>query len=342
MKKTIKLMLLSLALFTTIKVTSAFFTTSTNNISIFNTKGYKVVISANGGTFNNNSIPISHNVVTLPTPTKIGYTFKGYSNTSNGNIDYLGNVNIDNISENGIYAIWNINSYTVDINPVIDGTTYSSGLAGFTFDVWIDGNLVGDDVIDWYQSVNYGSTLRVKTNSATGRNTNYDQTVIIGTNAISLNPSWGTNTYESHFYLNGSHVLTTYNVYGTTVNTPNTSASALGYNSNFYYLNGFTPWTSWIQPDYAIGFDINIAEYNCVATFGTRSTSNANAQLTKLQNAGYSICYVSGKGVVCVANYSAVQALYNNGWNILPKSGSGYSIYKSMSCDSGWGIEENR
>ena len=341
MKRILKLSIFIIALFTTISFTSAYFNTSTTTISKFNTKGYEIKINANGGTFSNSAI-ISHNSVSIPVPTRTGYSFSGYSNTLNGSVNYSSNINIDSINANGIYAIWNKNSYVVDINSIIDGTTYNSGLNGFTFDVWIDGTLVADDVIDWCQNVNYGSTLRVKANNVTGRNTYYDQTITIGTNSVNLNPIWTTNTYQSDFYLNDGYITSTYNKYGATISTPSLSASSLGYNSSFYYLSGYTPWTSWTQPDYTVGFSINIAEYNCVATFGTRSVSNANAQLTKLQNAGYNICYVSGTGLVCPSNYSEVNTLYNNAWNILPRTGSGYSIYKSMSCDSGWGVEASR
>lgn len=342
MKKLLKLSVILIALFTTISFTSAYFNTSTNTISRFNTKGYEIKINANGGIFSNSSV-VQHNSIDIPIPTRVGYSFSGYSNTQNGSIDYLiTRINIDDINTNGIFAIWSKNSYIVDINPVIDGTTYNAGLSGFTFDVWIDGILVADDVVDWYQSVNYGSVLRVKTNNAIGRNTYYDQTITIGTNTANLNPTWTTNSYQSDFYLNGGYITSTYNKYGATISTPSLSATSLGYNSNFYYLNGFTPWTSWTQPDYTVGFSINIVEYNCLATFGTRSVYNANAQLVKLKNAGYNICYVSGSGVVCYAPYSSVIAVYNDAWNILPRSGNGYSIYKSINCDSGWGMEQKR
>src|SRR5574344_429403 len=145
MKRILKLSIFIIALFTTISFTSAYFNTSTTLISKFNTKGYEIKINANGGIFSNSAI-ISHNSVSIPVPTRTGYSFSGYSNTSNGSVNYSSNINIDSINANGIYAIWNKNSYVVDINPVIDGTTYNSGLSGFTFDVWIDGILVADDV----------------------------------------------------------------------------------------------------------------------------------------------------------------------------------------------------
>lgn len=343
MKKIVKLIILALALFTTIKVTYAYFTTSTDSVNVFNARSYSIIFNGNGGTFKKYTSNIKNGKITnVPTPTRNGYTFRGYSNTPNGIINYSSlSININDISNNEIYAVWEIRSYFVDANSIIDGTTYDSGLAGHTFDVWVENILVADDVIDWNQTLNYGTKVRIKTNAVTGRNTSYDETKTIS-GITTLNPSWSTNTYESHFYLNGSHILTTYNLYGTTVSTPNTSASALGYDANFYYLSGYTPLTSWTQPNYTIGFNINIAEYGCTITFGTRSVSNANAQLTKLHNAGYTHCISAGTGVGCYSNYSSALELYNNGWNILPRSGSGYSIYKSMSCDSGWSTEAKR
>ena len=212
---------------------------------------------------------------------------------------------------------------------------------GYTFDVWINDSLVADDVTDWCQNVAYGSRVRVKANGVTGRNTSYDKTFTVGTDSININPSWTTNTYEAHFYLNGTHRLTTYNKYGAYISTPNTSAGALGYDSNFYYVSGFTPWETWYQPDRAVGFTINIAEYHCAATFGSAGNSNATYQKNKMAAAGY-VCNVSGAMIVCEGNANHVLNIYNNGWNILPRSGNGYSIYKSMWCDSGYGVEARR
>ena len=183
--------------------------------------------------------------------------------------------------------------------------------------------------------------VRVKANGLTGRNTSYDQTFTVGTSPVEIKPSWTTNTYEAHFYLNGTHRLTTYNKYGAYISTPNTSASALGYDGNFYYISSYTPWETWYQPDKAVGFTINIAEYHCAATFGSAGNSNATYQKNKMAAAGY-VCNVSGAMIVCEGNANHVLNIYNNGWNILPRSGNGYSIYKSMWCDSGYGVEARR
>ena len=282
---------------------------------------------------------------TLPTPSKTGYSFIGWTG-SNGNAKQMTVTVPKGTTGNLNYvANWSANSYLVDVNPIIDGVTYNGGLSGYTFDIWINGTLVADDVVDWCQNVSYGSTVRVKTNSLIGRSTNFDETVTVGTSTININPTWTTNTYESHFYLDGVHRLTTYNLYGAYISTPDTSASALGYDSNFYYLSGFTPWTTWYQPDYAVGFTINISERTCRATFGTLSNTNANYQQTKFHNAGYSNCNINPsntKEVVCSGTYSNVLSAYNSAWNILPYSGNGFSRYKDMSCDSGWSTYATR
>lgn len=418
MKKIIRVLPFIIAIFVTVMVTHAYYSTTKTLPSIFKTDGYVFKLNAGGGTFSSSDkVVVLNGKTTLPTPTRNGYTFLGYSNSSNGNVDYSISVNdFKSIDDKEIYAKWQVNtytisynlnggtisgnktnynveesfnlptptktgsiflgwtgsnsssaqatvtipkgttgnlsynanwstnSYTVDVNPVIDGTAYNSGLSGYTFDVWVDGTLVADDVIDWCQNVLYRSKVRVKANGLTGRNTSYDQTFTVGTSSIEIKPSWTTNTYEAHFYLNGTHRLTTYNKYGAYISTPNTSASALGYDGNFYYISSYTPWETWYQPDKAVGFTINISEYNCTVSLGSAGSNNANYQLQKVQAQGYNFCYVdsSWSALVCTANYSRAMGLYNNAWNFLPRSGNGYSIYKQVSCDSGWSTYARR
>lgn len=306
---------------------------------------YSIFYDLNGGTISGEKS--TYNVeedFTLPTPSKTGYSFIGWTGSNENTKQMTVTVPKGTTGNLNYVANWSANSYLVDVNPIIDGVTYNGGLSGYTFDVWINGTLVADDVIDWCQNVSYGSTVRVKANSLIGRSTNFDETVTVGTSTININPTWTTNTYESHFYLDGVHRLTTYNLYGAYISTPDTSASALGYDSNFYYLSGFTPWTTWYQPDYAVGFTINISEYNCQVSLGSSGTNNANYQLQKVKAAGYNFCSVdSGWGaLVCNANYSTAMNLYNNAWNVLPRSGNGYSIYKQISCDSGWSTYARR
>ena len=136
MKKIIKLSVVILALFCTVSLTHSFFTTSTNIVNIFNTKGYIFKINANGGQFNNSdSVIVNGNKTTLPSPTRNGYNFLGWIG-SNGNTNQTtvtipkgttGNLNYT--------ANWSTNAYYVDVNPVLDGVQNNGGYSGYTFDV---------------------------------------------------------------------------------------------------------------------------------------------------------------------------------------------------------------
>lgn len=61
-------------------------------------------------------------------------------------------------------ANWSTNAYYVDVNPVLDGVQNNGGYSGYTFDVYVNGMLVADDVSDWANNINYGYTVRVVTN----------------------------------------------------------------------------------------------------------------------------------------------------------------------------------
>ncbi|MBQ7140906.1 MAG: InlB B-repeat-containing protein [Bacilli bacterium] len=491
---------LILSIFCSLSTTFAFFSSSTDLLSLFRTKNYYFKLNGSGGAFNSEDLTIANGKTTLPVPVKSGYTFLGYSNSTDGNTDYSINIsNINQINDKEIYAKWQINtysisynlnggnisgqkttynveesftipnptktgntfsgwtgsngttkqtsltipkgttgnlsytanwttnSYQVDINPVIDGTTYYSGLSGYTFDVWVNGTLVADDIIDWCQNVSYGSTVRVKTNSLTGRSTDFDKTITVGASNTTIAPSWTTNSYlvdvnpvidgttygsglsgytfdvwvngtlvaddvidwcqnvsygntvrvktnsltgrstdfdktitvgasnttiapswtigvyEGHFYYNNNIIAITNNKYGSQISTPSIGVDSLGLSSNFYYIGGYTPWTTWIQPEYAVGFTINVSEYNCAASFGSTGGSNASQQLSKVRAAGYDFCSLTDWGSIeCTGNYSKVMGLYNNAWNILPRSGTGWSIYKQIGCDSGWSTYQRR
>lgn len=423
MKKVIKLAILIIPFLLSLNETLSYFNTNTSFINVFTTKSYVLKLNANGGYFNSEDISIKNNSTVLPTPTKSGYTFLGFSDSISSDINYSTNIdNIDLINNKNLYAKWktitytisynlnggtisgqktnytiedtftlpiptregylfsgwtgtdlstptqtvtisksignrnyianwNTNSYYVDVNPILDGVQNNAGYSGYTFDVYVNGTLVADDVSDWANNINYGSTVRVVTNEKTGHSSGFDQTITVETGTNEIKPSWSRNTYQGHFYyINTSGVSTfwtaTNNKYGDYISTPSVdNVGKFGYNDNFYKFVDFSAWTTWYQPDYAVGFTVNIAERTCRATFGTLSNSNANYQQTKFHDAGYSYCNVNPtntKEVVCNGTYSQVLSAYNSAWNILPSSGNGFSRYKDMSCDSGWSTYATR
>ena len=157
---------------------------------------YTISYNLNGGSISGQ--PTSYNInsnITLPKPTKTGYDFAGWIGT--GLSGATQNVSFNNSTGDRSYtATWTPNVYyAVDINPIIQNVYYNGGLDGFTFSVWIDGTLVADHVIDYYNnSLSYGQTIRVYVYDRDGYSVNSfrDNTWTI-TSSFDINPSWYDN-----------------------------------------------------------------------------------------------------------------------------------------------------
>lgn len=103
--------------------------------------------------------------VTLPTPVRSGYTFLGWEESGNSSARFTesytpgGNVTLN--------AVWQDNTFSVDINGWLDGAMASS-IAGYgTVDVWINGEKVADDVTDYSAKWPVGTSYEVKDIKAT-------------------------------------------------------------------------------------------------------------------------------------------------------------------------------
>lgn len=115
---------------------------------------YTVTLDGNGGTPSQSSCSFYYNEAlgTLPTVTRTGYTFKGWSTSANGPV----NVNTTTKVTGNVtyYAIWQINSYTLTVTAGTGGTVSGSGTynygetatlkatasSGYHFVKWSDGN----------------------------------------------------------------------------------------------------------------------------------------------------------------------------------------------------------
>ena len=117
-------------------------------------KNYTVTWNGNGGTPSKSSSSFHYNdaLGTLPTATRTGYTFKGWSTSASGSVDVSTTTKVtDNVT---YYAIWQINSYTLTVTAGAGGTVSGSGTynygatatlkatpsAGYHFVKWSDGN----------------------------------------------------------------------------------------------------------------------------------------------------------------------------------------------------------
>ena len=118
------------------------------------TKNYTVTWNGNGGTPSKSSSSFHYNdaLGTLPTATRTGYTFKGWSTSANGSVDVNKSTKVT--KDVTYYAIWQIDRYTLIVNPSVGGTvtgggTYDYGTKvtlkatpsdGYHFVKWSDGD----------------------------------------------------------------------------------------------------------------------------------------------------------------------------------------------------------
>lgn len=118
------------------------------------TRSYTVTWNGNGGTPSKSSSSFHYNdaLGTLPTATRTGYTFKGWSTSASGSVNVSTTTKVTgNVT---YYAIWQINSYTLTVTAGTGGTVSGGGpynygatatlkatpSAGYHFVKWSDGN----------------------------------------------------------------------------------------------------------------------------------------------------------------------------------------------------------
>lgn len=393
---------------------NALYMTESNIENNFETEEYHIKLNGNGGIFSKQDrIIIFQKHMTLPTPTKKGYTFSHYSSLT---CDYLNEIDdVNKINNNELFAKWEATKYqiiydlaggesnelvteytiedefllpipkkenstfigwtTIDnlvpnkelkilrgtsgnlyfkanwqelkykikIVSIIDDIKYDSGRDYYTYNVWINDELVAEDVYYYEEELVKGTKVRIKTIPKDGIETNYDKTIVIDDNYI-FYPEWKVNEYNSEFYVGSYLAGITINKFGEKVETPYINLENFGYSNYFAYVDGFTPRETWYQKAYTLYFDTNIGEYQCMVSFGSASLDNAYYQLSILQQNGISFCGVnpSWNAVECHGNATKVLNLFHAGWDYLPYSGNGFSRYKQLSCDSGYSTYYNR
>ena len=87
---------------------------------------YTVTFNANGGTVSPNTMSITYGSTygTMPTPTKIGYTFTGWFTAATDGTQITSTTKVTGTANVTLYAHWRVNTYTVhyDINGGSTGT----------------------------------------------------------------------------------------------------------------------------------------------------------------------------------------------------------------------------
>ena len=169
--------------------------------AVFTANTYKVIYNNNGGSGTMDTITCTYDKdckLSTNTFTKTGYTFAGWSKTSEGAIEYTNNETVKNLATSGsitLYAKWTANTYTItynsnggsgtmskttctyDTNCTIAANTFTK--TGYTFASWTKDSTTGT-------AFNVGSTVK---NLATSGN-------------INMYAKWNTNTYKIAYTLN--------------------------------------------------------------------------------------------------------------------------------------------
>lgn len=174
---------------------------------VFTANTYKIAFNNNGGSGTMDAITCTYDkdcTLTKNTFTKTGYTFAGWSKTSNGEIQYTNGSIVKNLLTSGsmtLYAKWTANTYTVSYNAnggsgTMNKTTCtydtdctlkanSFTKTGYTFASWTKDSTTGT-------SYATGSTVK---NLATSGNVN-------------MYAKWNTNTYKIAYTMNNGSLGT--------------------------------------------------------------------------------------------------------------------------------------
>ena len=134
---------------------------------------YTVTFDGNGGTPSQSSSSFYYNEAlgTLPTVTRTGYTFKGWSTSANGPVNVSTTTKVT--GDVTYYAIWQINSYTLTVTAGTGGTVSGSGTynygttatlkatpsAGYHFVKWSDGNTNANRIVTVTGNATYTATF---------------------------------------------------------------------------------------------------------------------------------------------------------------------------------------
>lgn len=136
-------------------------------------RSYTVTWNGNGGTPSKSSSSFHYNdaLGTLPTATRTGYTFKGWSTSASGSVNVSTTTKVTgNVT---YYAVWQINSYTLTVTAgkggtVSGGGTYNYGAtatlkatpsAGYHFVKWSDGNTNASRTVTVTGNATYTATF---------------------------------------------------------------------------------------------------------------------------------------------------------------------------------------
>ena len=127
------LVVIVLLLIVGLKVAFAYFFTSDDIKNEFTTDNFKVTIVDNLGNFSDTDIIRTKNSYILPTPSKDGYEFLGYSLQEHGSVDYGTEISLNelqDVNNKTLYAQYKIITYIISYD--LDGGKVSGNPTTYT------------------------------------------------------------------------------------------------------------------------------------------------------------------------------------------------------------------
>ena len=210
--------------------------------AVWSLNNYSIGYNLNGGSISGQKT--SYNVTTesftLPTPTRTGYTFTGWTGSNGSTPQKSVTIPKGSTGNKSYTANWSINSYYLDLNGYLDGAS-SGNISGYgTVDVYVNGKLVADDVTDYCTQHPYGSTYEIKDIKATTGHVyngvhSGSLSGTIGADRVNVSLSFSTKVLTANFYRNA----------GTSDTTKVTQAFKYGqngqaFNANTWSRTGYT------------------------------------------------------------------------------------------------------
>ena len=329
--------------------TVKFDSTSAKTITFtYNLVGYSIGYNVNGGNAlsgQRTSYNVESSAYTLPTPSRTGYTFTGWTGSNGSTPQKSVTIAKGSTGNKNYTANWQANAYTLTVNPNggnINGTTSAKSLSPPLYynggNWW---NLSGEKPSrtgytfeGWYTSANGGTKIYNADGTCTNEGTYWKNSSYVHTGNLSVYAHWKANTYTItskyfYYYQNNTwkqfDTKTEQRTYGSSF-APHNVNSPTGYhagnNYGYYtekseYLGGGTVGTNNIT----VNQNIIVHVHYYPDTYAITYKPNGGSGSDQTQTVTYGISWTSKGAIYSKSGYTQTS------WNTQANgSGTKYSL----------------
>ena len=324
-------------------------------------KGVEVTFNYGDGKTEKVTKGAGSKIGTLPTASKTGYTFNGWFTQASGGTKITADTVVPS-SNVTYYAQYSINSYYVDVNLYVDGTSYGSG--GYNDRIYVGLRVGGVDkgyVEDYYTKHNYGTKWEVYGLKIDGVSVAYTASGTVGTSSVNVKVECFTMTIKvnntSYGSVSSSELIIpkgkTYSTSGSTLTISDGRKVTASVKNATGYTTKFSSWSSTsgtvnakttvtatftrTPNTYTVTYDNNFygnnlwTDTNLTSRYsaaGTTPTSKANVSDTSVMN-GQQIKFVMPAGTSGGPYYSTPAKLTvgkTYTWSVYVKASSNKTL----------------